>query len=175
MRVLDMTRVGDDQPRPRILEHLLQTIRRIRRIQNDVELTRLQHRDDRGENLAAMVEHEGDWFRPRLANGEDRTRETVRRLVQRTEGEGPAAPFHRQPIAVRPHLLLEALRDRLIDIGIGEGPKVAVLVAPNALEKPHGGIRSFAPTRRGASDGDYQPNRASATIRGMWTTNVSRA
>jgi hypothetical protein len=82
-RKLGVARIGDDQPRAAIVEHVRQPIGRVARVEHDVELSCLQDGEDGGEHVRTMIEQQHDWLRRVAGPRDDRARQPVRRLVQR--------------------------------------------------------------------------------------------
>src|ERR1041384_1047580 len=73
-----------------------------------------------GEDAGAVIEHQSDRFRALAAQRENFSRQAIRRPVQLRIGERPLGRFYCQAISRGADLLLEALRDRLLDLVVGE-------------------------------------------------------
>jgi hypothetical protein len=105
------------------LEHVLQAIQRVSRIEHDVEFSRLQDGDDRREHFATVLEQQRDGFGRVSAPHAHRASQPIRRLVERRIIVAPAVPLDGQAIALCAHLLLEALRIELLDRFVPKGRK----------------------------------------------------
>jgi hypothetical protein len=81
-RRVAITPVRNHEPGSGVVQHVLQSIRRVTRIQHDVEFAGLQHRQDRGKRIAAMFEQQCNRFGRRSTPREYRACQSIRRFVE---------------------------------------------------------------------------------------------
>ncbi len=122
-RTIEIAGVGDDEPSSRIFEQVSQTLLRVARVQDHVELSRFQDTQDGRHDLGATIEQQRDRFRTNAALRKDSVRRLVRDLIQVRVADRSLVRLDGHPVAMGADLLVEAPGDRLFDILRGKRQK----------------------------------------------------